>query len=96
MSFADSLGPSTNLLIIDMMTDDLARTRLQVQDELIRIKDRLNAVSYDHARKVDTGIESITYWCELLQRMVSSRKCLLNLQPTRSTRISWCQMTMKD
>ena len=66
MSFADSLGPSSNLLIIDMMTDDLARTRLQVQDELIRIKDRLNAVSYDHARKVDTGIESITYWCELL------------------------------
>lgn len=66
MSFADSLGPSSNLLIIDMMLDGFSRTRLQVQGELILIKDRLNVVNPDHARKVDTGIESITYWCELL------------------------------
>jgi len=66
MSFADSLGPSSNLLIIDMMLDGFSRTRIQVQGELILIKDRLNVVNPDHARKVDTGIESITYWCELL------------------------------
>ena len=66
MSFADSLGPSSNLLIIDMMLDGFSRTRIQVQGELILIKERLNVVNPDHARKVDTGIESITYWCELL------------------------------
>ena len=67
MSFAEALGPSTNLLIIDMMVDGIARTRIDVQNELIMIKDRYNVKSLLlDARKVDTGIESITYWCELL------------------------------
>lgn len=65
--FTDVLGPSSNLLILDLMTDGYARTRIEIQEHLARRKDELNAEGkVELCRKIDTGMEMVTFWCELL------------------------------
>ncbi len=67
MPFGNVLGPSTSVLILDLMVDNLERTRNDVQSHMAFLKDKFNAEQgMEYARKVDTGFESIIFWCELL------------------------------
>ena len=67
MPFGNILGPSTSVLILDLMVDLMERTRNDVQAHMVMMKDKFNAeYGMEYARKVDTGDESIIFWCELL------------------------------
>jgi hypothetical protein len=49
------------------MTDGFARTRIEIQDHLLRYKEELNADgNVALCRKIDTGMEMVAFWCELL------------------------------